>query len=175
MGENAFVTHLKELERRNDRGALAALRRGLGQPPGTVAQMHPYVAPFLTEGPWTWRLRCYYILATLFATHPEPTGQGNFGDTYRQVAIAAGGDSIEKRFVALLACHRDDLFGHLQQAVSLARSKAVPICWERLFSDIQHWDDDRGYVQREWSRAYWGGQPTGGTSNESTNSTKTGE
>jgi len=175
MVEHAFVTRLKELHHRNDRGALAALRRGLGQPPGSVAQMHPYVARFLAEGPWNWRHQCHYILAALYASHPESIASGNFGDTFRKVEAAAGGDSIEKRFVALLASHRDDLFDHLRQAVSLASGKDIPICWEQLFFDIQHWDDDSGRVQREWSRSYWGGLPAGGASKESTNTIKIGE
>ncbi len=34
-----FVNRLQELAEKQERGALAALRRGLGQPPGTVAEM----------------------------------------------------------------------------------------------------------------------------------------
>lgn len=156
MTQNPFITHLKELARREDRGALASLRRGLGQTPGTVPEMHPYVAPFLADGAWAWRHQCHYIVASLFALHPEAANDGNMGETFQRVATSAGSESIEGRFIAMLKCHRDDLFDHLRHAVSLAKSKNVPICWELLFQHVQSWDDDRGWVQREWSRSYWG-------------------
>lgn len=44
-GERAFVDALNRLVAREDRAALAALRRGLGKPPGTVAEMYPLVEP----------------------------------------------------------------------------------------------------------------------------------
>ena len=45
-----FLAYLRGLAKRDDRGALAALRHGLGQPPGTAAEMHPYVVQFLPPG-----------------------------------------------------------------------------------------------------------------------------
>lgn len=158
MSEDGFISRLKELARREERGALAALRRGLGRPPGAAVEMHAYVMPFLPkEGPWTWWHQCHYVVASLFGMHPESASTGNMGDTFRQIqmASAGGGESIEKRFMALLKCHRDDLFDHLRQAVSLARSKDVRVCWERLLRDIKRWDDDRGWVQRKWSQSFW--------------------
>jgi CRISPR system Cascade subunit CasB len=164
MSENAFIARLRELAAREDRAALAALRRGLGQPPGAAAEMHPYVMPFLLpkEGPWTWRHQCFYIIAALFAMHPDPGGSGNLGETFRRIRIRAGADndSVERHFIALLKCHRDDLFDHLRHAVSLA--KDVPVNWEQLLKDIRNWDSDDAWVQREWSRAFWGaGQEAG--------------
>ena len=44
---NNFITYLEELRDREDRGALAALRRGLGQPPGSAVEMYRYVVPWL--------------------------------------------------------------------------------------------------------------------------------
>ena len=157
--DNPFITHLKDIARRDDRAALAALRRGLGMRPGNAAEMHPHVARFLPTGPWHWLHDCHYIIAALFALHPEPRGRGNMGDTMRLVSDRSGGESIEQRFVALLKCHRDDLFDHLRHAVSLAKNKEVPVNWEQLFRDMRYWDGDSQWVQRNWARSFWGGSP----------------
>ena len=44
---NPYITYLLSLK--ENRGALAALRRGLGRPPGTAPEMYPYVVPWLPE------------------------------------------------------------------------------------------------------------------------------
>ncbi len=152
-----FITHLQDLARRDDRGALATLRRGLASEPGQAHEMHPYVAPFLPDEPWTWRNRCYYIVAALFAVHPKSGPVGDLGDTFRRLAQASDSESVQRRFMALLKCNRDDLFGHLRQAVSLAASHDVPINWDRLFRDIQYWSTEEGWVQRRWAQSFWGG------------------
>ena len=41
--EHGFVTYLQSLAEKDDRGALAALRRGLGQSPGSVPDTFRYV------------------------------------------------------------------------------------------------------------------------------------
>jgi len=158
MPENPFVAHLRALAQRDDRAALAALRRGLGRPPGSAPEMHPIVAPWLPDAAWTWRNQCCYITAALLASHPSFAASGNLGDTHRAVAGATQSESVEKRFAALLKCHRDDLFDHLRQAVSLARGKDVPVCYEQLHADILSWDHPDGFVQRNWAWAFWGGR-----------------
>jgi CRISPR system Cascade subunit CasB len=155
--ENRFIAHLKSLAQREDRGALAALRRGLGESPGACAEMHPHVVPFLPPNGWTWYEECHYIIAALFGLHPQSAASGNMGDTLRAVATAAGSDdSTERRFIALLKCHRDDLFGHIRHAVSLAKSKDVPVNWSQLLKDIQNWDSEWRSAQRNWARSFWG-------------------
>ena len=44
-----FIRYLQKLADGQERGALASLRRGLGQRPGTVADMYRYVEPFLGQ------------------------------------------------------------------------------------------------------------------------------
>lgn len=153
--EQAFIAHLKALAGRDDRGALAALRRGLSAPSGWAPEMERIVAPVLPQDRWGWPMECCYMVAALFGSHPESVSEGNLGDTLRQIAAASGGDSIEKRFIALLKCHRDDLFGHLRQAIGLARSKEAPVNWLQLLWDMQQWDHDDARVQRRWARSFW--------------------
>lgn len=150
-----FVDYLERL--REDRGALAALRRGLGQPAGTVASMYRYVVPWLPAGSSGWQERPYYLVASLFAFHPQVGGTGNMGRHFAD-ARKKGEDAtaIERRFTALLAAHPDDLDTYLRQAVSFVRSRDVPVNWHQLFSDVRRWHYEDRRVQKEWAQAFWG-------------------
>jgi CRISPR system Cascade subunit CasB len=153
-----FITHLESL--RDDRAALAALRRGLGQPPGTVASMHRYVVYWLPpDEPWL--ERAYYLVAALFAYHPAEGGKGNMGNHFARTRDPQGDNTaIERRFTALLAAHPDDLDFYLRQAISFIKSKdEVPINWHQLLSDVLAWSHPDRYVQKDWARAFWG-RPT---------------
>jgi len=158
----AFVAYLQRLNKEEQRGALAALRRGLGQPPGTVPAMYPYVVPWLPADAHPWQEAPYYLVAALFALHPAPGGTGNLGDSYRRAEgdqAAAGEERVsanERRFTALLAAHPDDLPDYLRQAVGYLASRDVPVNWDQLFRDLGRWGDPSRRVQQEWARAYWG-------------------
>jgi CRISPR system Cascade subunit CasB len=155
-GVNRFVGFLESLRDNEDRGALAALRRGLGKPPGTVPAMHPLVVPRLPPGANRREEDLYYLVASLFAYHDQPRAQGNLGVSFRRVKDAAERDSTERRFVALLNCHRDDLPGHLRQVVGLAKSKDVPVDYRQLLTDLRYWDHPDRFVQRNWADGFWG-------------------
>ncbi len=153
-----FVDYLESL--RDDRAALASLRRGLGQAPGTVADMYRYVVPWLPDDVPRRREDAYYLVAALFAFHPAAGGVGNMGDHFARTRDPQGGDTaIERRFTALLAAHPDDLGFYLRQAVSFLRSKEVPINWHQLLSDVMNWGRPERHVQAEWARAFWGRPP----------------
>jgi CRISPR system Cascade subunit CasB len=150
-----FITYLEGL--RDDRGALAALRRGLGQSPGTVAGMYRYVVPWLPDDVPSWLEDAYYLVAALFAYHPDAGGAGNMGDHFARARGPQGDDTaIERRFTALLAAHPDDLGFYLRQAVSFLKSKEVPVNWHQLLSDVLGWGHPGRYVQRRWASAFWG-------------------
>ncbi|MHB0858472.1 MAG: type I-E CRISPR-associated protein Cse2/CasB [Anaerolineae bacterium] len=160
----AFITHLEGLAKREDRGALAALRRGLGQPPGTVAAMYPHVVPWLPADARPWLEATYYLMGALYALHPAPGGTANLGASFRQAEAREGDEraadervsAIERRFTALLAAHPEDLPDRLRQAVSFLASREVPVNWHQLFRDVARWGDPSRRVQNEWARAYWG-------------------
>jgi len=154
-GSNALILHLGELEKNKDRGALAALRKGLGKAPGSVPEMFEHVIPYMDRDATMAQEDASFLVASLFASYPEGSGQGNMGATFRTISAATGSDSTEGRFVALLKCHRDDLPDHLRHAVALARSKNATIDWDQLLCDIQNWDDASSSVQRRWARSFW--------------------
>jgi len=167
--EERFIDRLKQMAEGGERGALASLRRGLGQPPGTVAEMYRYVEPFLggMESGARYKEFAFYLVAALFAFHPKSTNEGNMGTHLAKTRTDAGTDALERRFTALLAAHPDDLSEYLRQAVSFLKSKEIPVNWNQLLRDLQNWDkrDDPKYsVQKRWAREFWRkNQPTDST------------
>jgi CRISPR system Cascade subunit CasB len=160
--EENFVTELEKLVRMDNRAALAALRRGLGKPPGTTPEMYPYVVPLAPERGDD----AYYLVAALFAWHPSPwhgTGRSsNLGASMAHVARESGSESIERRFVAMLNAPSEDLPEHLRHAVGLCRAHEVPVNWLQLLRDLQRWDmAGSGYrqVQRRWAGSFWNATP----------------
>jgi len=148
-----FIGHLLSLakEGKEDRGALADLRSGLGKEPGEMSRVHKHVAPYLSEK--TYNDRWYYLTATLFGAFPEH-GQGrSLGAAFRPLRQKS--DSMEARFVALLNAHHDDLDDHLRHAVSLLEANKQPLDWFRLFQDLLQWDHPDGYVQLRWARDFY--------------------
>jgi CRISPR system Cascade subunit CasB len=155
---NRFIQHLKTLA--DDRGALAALRRGLGKPPGTTAEMYPYVVPWLPDEASTWLENNYYLVASLFAYHPDSSSAGNMGHHMaRTCATDDDKKSTERRFTVLLAADGDDLPNYLRQTISFLKSKDQSVNWDQLFIDLMGWNHESRYVQRRWANAFWGNRP----------------
>jgi len=159
--EERFIDRLQKLADGQERGALASLRRGLGQPPGTVADMYRYVEPFLGEQGSGARFKesAFYLVAALFALHPRSTNEGNMGTHLAKTRTKNGADALERRFTALLAAHPDDLSEYLRQSVSFLKSKdQEPVNWLQLLRDLQNWDkrdDPKFSVQKRWAQEFW--------------------
>jgi CRISPR system Cascade subunit CasB len=161
-----FITYLESL--RENRGALASLRRGLGEPLGDAREMYPYVVRWLPAEAAPSREAAYYLVAALFAYHPDAGGNGNLGQAFRRTLDANGDNAAtERRFTALLTAHPDDLPFYLRQAISFLKSKEVSVDWHQLFADILAWGHPNGYVQKQWARAFWS-RPTTETPSQST-------
>lgn len=148
-----LVNHLKKLVREEDRGALAALRRGLGKPPGTVAATYPWVVPFLPANTSPWRSRPYFLVASLFALHPRACSGESFGRTFLRLKESTSRDA---RFRALLAAGPHELPGHLRHAVALlAASDEIPVDWDLLLHHLRQWTHPQRWVQQRWARDFW--------------------
>lgn len=158
-----FIHSLEQLVEKENRAALAALRRGLGKTPGEVSQMFPYVASY-TSHLSDKQADNYYLVASLFALHQKiwaidnlPEWQTNFGASFAKLKHNPNAsESIEKRFTALLNCRLEDLSSHLRHAVSLLKSHEIAINWLQLLKDLQQWENDNRIVQRRWAKAFWG-------------------
>lgn len=169
--ERRFAEHLASLAGREDgdaRAALAALRRGLGKEPGEAAEAARYVFPWLHQDAGVRQIKAYFQIAALFATHQGSWHRGegdralNLGGSFRRLAGPAGSDEgagAERRFVALLNAHPDELDRHLRHAVSLLKAQQVPIDWAQLLRDVQEWTYEGRPVQLDWARAFWAGGP----------------
>lgn len=171
-----LVEELKRLAKRREadpgaRATLAILRRAVGQRPGESADAARFVWAFLPRDAPQWQVdedeAAFHLIAGLFALHPHPwleadtaAGARNLGASFACLRAAVeqrrGGESVERRFVALLNSHEDDLPKHLRQAVSLLRSDEIPVDWLRLLRDIRRWDREDRWVQRRWAQAFWG-------------------
>jgi len=152
-----FVNHLCSIVESGNRAALAELRRGLGKPPGSVAEMHRYVVPWFGESMHRNEQDAYYILAALFAQHPKNGDEmRSIGHTLRIAgAQSESMDGTERRFVAMLNAHEEELDGHLRHAVSLAKAKSVPINYSQLLMHLRHWTHPDQWVQRNWASDFW--------------------
>jgi CRISPR system Cascade subunit CasB len=158
--EHSFVTYLETLA--ENRGALAALRRGLGQPPGTAPDMYRYVVPVLPQDayPGSWAERSYYLIAALYATHSAGGGAGNMGNHFAahlDLQNPDRNDAIERRFIALLTAHPEDLHIYLRQAIAFLCSKETPVNWHQFMWDVLAlgYPDRSSGVRKRWADAFW--------------------
>ncbi len=151
-----------------DRGALAALRSGLGKGPGEAPRMFPYVSPYLKgdRGP---SVEAAFLTASLFASHPENASGGSLGSAlHKAVDAKHGQEGVEKRLAAALDADPEDLPRHLAGLVSLCASAGVPINWFGFLDDVKlllsDWSDRdnpsrpaRDVVRMRWARLFWRG------------------
>jgi len=155
-----FARYLDGLAKREDRAALAALRRGLGKQPGEAAEMFPYLARWSMN---PWEEDTYYLTASLFALHPASwsgdQSNHNFGASLAWLNRNSEGAGVERRLVAMLNADRDTLPDHLRHAVALLKGKEISVDWACLIEDLNGWEHESRYVQRRWARSFWGDQP----------------
>lgn len=161
-----FIEYLCDLAKpeSSNRAALAALRRGLGKSPGEAAEMFPYVVPWVPNDPKEWEEAPYYLVASLFALHPLPWPESDatsassrtFGASMAKlIATPDRLDAVERRFVALLNAHPEDIGDHLRRNVALLKAADIPVDWAQLLTDLLWWDHPQRRVQRRWARSFW--------------------
>jgi CRISPR type I-E-associated protein CasB/Cse2 len=134
-----------------DRATLAELRRYLG---GDLGRALFHVG-WLFNGVPDRFLENAALVAALFATNTMHLPGVSLGQAFRRLRERLGGDSTEKRFVALLDSNRDDLPGRLRQAVALLKSREIGLDWELLLRDLRYWGSTSHRVQRRWARDFW--------------------
>jgi CRISPR system Cascade subunit CasB len=121
--------------------------------------MYRYVVPWLGKDTPPWQERAYYLMAALFAIHPQAGGSGNLGTSFAQARSKLEDETaIERRFTALLAAHTDDLDFYLRQAISFLRSKEIPVNWHQLLFDLMQWGHPEygDKVRKNWANSFWG-------------------
>lgn len=164
--QSGFMKSLVELVKKDDRAALARLRRTAGKEPGDAYEAFRYVAGY-TDGLRPWPEQCRYLVAGLFAMHPPkrlgddrvaPFPAGTLGAAFVRLIAPPNAnrrDSVERRFTQVLAAGRDQLPDQLRQAISLLRSGDVAVNWQQLLWDMERWEDVDHRVQRGWAKEFW--------------------
>lgn len=173
---------LEQDDRSAARAAMAHLRYGLSKPAGAAYEMDRYVLSHLPGNANPQKEDAYYLVASLFACwhqgedkaktlDGERSTERNLGRSLRDlvdVDVVEDRSSeppnkkrekqakrLEPRFNALLEASSEDLSEYLRQAVSLLKSKAMPVNWSQLLHDIQGWNADSRFVQHEWAKGFW--------------------
>jgi CRISPR system Cascade subunit CasB len=155
-----FIDFLRTL--RDDRGAMAALRRSLWFDARELgdARACRYVEPFASSETTEWRRHAYYIVAGLYALHPQE-GKQTLAQALRGLWRSAGQPpSLEARFLRLLESDIDQLPGRLRGLVAWAKSKGAPLNYERLLNDLLSWGRQDRQVQQTWAREFYGDAPS---------------
>lgn len=139
----------------DDRAVRAALRRGLGQPPGYAPEMLMHMARRV-QGMPAWQERAAYIVAALFALHPMNTTSGNMGNHLGRLR-GKNDTALERRFGALLAAHEEELDVYLRQAITLLKQQDIAVNWLQLFRDISAWShpDRQARARRAWANSFY--------------------
>lgn len=154
--DEKFINHLEGYVEKQNRAALAHLRRGLGKEPGTAMEMFPYVASWITT---SYNEQPYFLIASLIGLYPVKSRDkyGKFNNLGKSLSeIEDGKEGVEKRFTALLNADEEDLSEHLRQIIGLLKSKEIPVNWFLLLKHIKNWSHESKYVQKNWARGFWG-------------------
>jgi CRISPR system Cascade subunit CasB len=139
-----------------NRAALAALRRGLGRPPGTVPEMYRFITPYAGATEWREREDAMFIVGSLFGLYPRHSASaGSPLKALRSLDINRA--SIEKRVLALLNAGQEEIPTHLRHVVHLLASsdRQPAINYETLLRQLRSWDHPDRWVQRNWARDWW--------------------
>ena len=148
-----FLGALRRIE--DDRGKMAALRRGLSE--GTQRTAWPVIASLgMDIGN-----QAAITVAGLFATHPVVSNARSLGQTCRFIAVDSGlasdiPESFDKRFRRLIACDTvEEVSGQLSAWIRLAKSKGVGVNYAELYNDLYWWSKDADKKRIRWARDFW--------------------
>ncbi len=155
---SALCNYLKELKKRDNRGALANLRCALSE--SRKYRAWPLLAPFggIGEGH---SAQVVQTIAGMFAHHPLMTDNGNLGDTCRSLMSEAEREEylkerkagpMTRRFQRILAASPDEVCDRVARLVLFAKSKEKPVNYAQLENDLRKWSD---FIRVEWAKSFW--------------------
>lgn len=156
----SFIAHLRSLAGR-DRGALAALRRSLGFPPGAYPPAYPVVERFAVQDGTREPLRqALYLTAGLFALNPRHQKDRSLPTKLAQAMHQRKSKSIERRFITLLSTDGETLPTHLRYAMQLLDAGELGCDFVALLDDLAVWldpwkADERDRVRQRWARDFY--------------------
>lgn len=170
LAPDPFIAALHAITRGRDEGfsdaraVLAELRRGLREAPQWSPRTLRRVLPLLSRRHLPTYGRddedAFLLTATAFAHHPSSSPGGEpLAAALRRVHQERNSDSIERRFMALLAAGPEELPLHLRHVVGLIAAAGITIDWNSLLRDLRDLassqDDRPDRVRRRWAEQYW--------------------
>ena len=154
MDTAAFFSYLNRRSEA-DTSVVATLRRSASHDPGTDPRAYPLIER------WTAALserdrQTVYLTASCWAIAARRTSgtAKSLPQVLRHIR-AAGSNSIEARFTALLDADPDELRWRLRQAISLVSSTGAAIDWPLLLDDLLRWNLPSRSIQSKWARQFW--------------------
>ena len=161
-----FIRYLESYRKEGNRGALATLRRSLGNLPLLDVRTFPYIYPGIKIAELSkFQENIAFKIAALYALYHSGSWEAkadkepywNFGDSFRLLKEndEKGSKSMERRFLALLNVHEDDLIQHLKKNVSLLKSRNVIVDWVELAEAIQNWTHPKRFIQTRWAQSFY--------------------
>ncbi len=159
---------------------LAALRRGIGRPAGSVPQMWRYYTKLNEDGYLTAELNAEHVALTLFAVHqqsqPNPVHRAGVGFGAAARALRASGkfseEAVDRRFAAAAtATSVREVAAHLRGLVTQLRG-VHSLDYTELFRDLRGWQspESRARIRRRWGSQYFVITPAASVPAESTDS-----
>ena len=150
-----------------DGADLAVLRKGVGRPPGSVADMWPFYAELgQSAGSATPKLRAEHHALVLFAFHQQSQPQlmnmpgVSLGAALRklQETGAFSEDAVERRFTAAATTDDvDELAVLLRGLIKQLRQAEIGLDYELLFRDLVSWayPESRDRARLRWGAGYF--------------------
>lgn len=159
--EDPLVRHLLALggqgdRQKQDRAALAVLRRGLTGHAGARVAMARHVEPYLGAEPQSWTRQSGYQVAALYAQHPEHRPGLTFAEALRILHRKQDeSEALPKRFMAILEADAEDLPIHLRHTMSLLAAAGQGLDFAQLRKDLSWWGHPNRRVQERWAQDFW--------------------
>lgn len=155
---------LEFLKRKSeDRGVMADLRCALVD--GKRHRAWPYLGRIGGIGD-SHAERAVQTIAGLYATHPKPTDEGDFGtmcrkllsdDERKKLDTAEGVGPITRRFQHVLAAEGEEIFDRVVRFVLRAKAEEISVNYAELFEKLRYWQwpDSADRVRADWARSFW--------------------
>ena len=144
-----LVNYLVSLAKRDDRAALAELRR-LRQPGGPRFTALRHIIGFLPEDEVG--MDSFILVAGLFATHPEQAGGRTLGAAVKSIEDRSG--SMDRRFHSLLDADRAVMQMLLPRIISILKAKGIGVDYRNLLETVLDWDDPERPRRLRWARDF---------------------
>lgn len=158
---DTFVGRLEQLTA----GERAQLKRHAGktlnESPKVMAlffQLLPHGIGKFNE-PWFFLIATHYPLAE--PRKEDQDTRTSFGLSLRTARARAkqNAEGFDRRFAALLDADENQLPFRLRQLISLHKSTDTQVAWGALLNDLTNWTHPGRFVQENWARHYYVGEP----------------